>query len=210
MMTIGLFWTLTPLLFNLEFLPRETGFYFFIILFILFVYFYRTQLYDLFLVLFKPVLNTCEYCKEIRVDNRPYLVNGQCKNCKTHICAKCFNYRDPNHSNGCPICGRQVFVRNTRLGYRFRLPNLLKKVTKPILRTCKFCKTIREEKKLNLVNGYCENCGAQICSKCFHFQNNRGCPVCEGHTFIWKTRLRWVLTHSPKSSSDMVKLNEVP
>lgn len=50
------------------------------------------------------LLNKCSYCEMIRHDNESYLVNGYCKNCKTHICSVCFNHVDKKEKKapGCP------------------------------------------------------------------------------------------------------------
>lgn len=82
----------------------------------------------IFLSIFR-VLNTCGYCVPLRGEESPYLVNGSCSKCKTHICSVCFKFvtkKKPN-SVGCPKCGSVKFVPNELLAYPFHVPSLIQR-----------------------------------------------------------------------------------
>lgn len=78
----------------------------------------------LIFIILNPLLNKCPYCKPIRDDTPPYLVNGFCPSCNTHLCSKCFEYDTKSNKRfGCPNCSGMTFKYNKKLGY----PKIIRK-----------------------------------------------------------------------------------
>lgn len=91
---------------------------------LVFYFFYDPVLF----VIFKPLFNTCNYCKKTRNSPNSVLANGQCAKCKTHVCSLCFSFRDTRSNKsmkGCPNCGSNTYLYKRVLGYPFlHIPEL--------------------------------------------------------------------------------------
>lgn len=81
----------------------------------------------LLLFIFNPFLNKCSYCLPIRGEPTPYLINGYCTKCKTHVCSKCFKCINKQKKKpiGCPNCGGGGFTYKKSIAY-IRLPRIIR------------------------------------------------------------------------------------